>query len=580
MLSTMSAFDLDHIVNLAKTGHIEAASQACDIALQSEPGSPELLHLRGLLFTLSNKPSEAIPFINRAINCHPQPKYWSNLGNAFSATGSLQEAERAYRNAIALDPAFVDAWFNLGKLLLNGERPEEAADALERVVRANPADGQTWKLLGDTHDRIGQFIAARSAYEQAFASSPRDPDIAALIASCLEKENRVDDARRMIEVTLAIQPQHYLGNLVMAMLERRAGRAEEARARLLAMPDSSLPLRLQVQREHELGVLDDRAKQYESAFRHFARAKTLQSKIPAYGEANGQRFLARQERLIEHDYSWLAERRSPPDDGMTDPVFIVGFPRSGTTLLNQILNGHPRLYVMEETPVLTELEHRLHEMRVDYPTGLPALPDSQANALRREYFDVVRRAHPDWDGNKRLVDKLPLNIARLPLAARLFPEAQIVLALRHPYDACLSGFMQLFTANDAMANFVDLRSAALMYDRVFTLWDKLRANLLLPWMPLKYEDLLVDPEEQIRSVIGFLGLPWTAALLDHTSTVGKRGRINTPSYHQVARPLHRESLGRWVSYAPYFKPLEPLLLRHVKAWGYEAAPAPPEIRDS
>lgn len=571
--------NLDSIVNLAQAGQVEAASQACDAALQAEPDGPELLHLRGLLFTLSNQPGAAIPFIQRAINHHPQPKYWSNLGNALWVTGRLEDAERAYRNAIALDAKFEDAWFNLGKLLLHSGRIPEAAEVLEQITRLNPADGQAWRILGDTYQQFGQLIEAREAYERASASSPRDPDIAALVADCLERENRVDDARRMVEIALAVQPEHDLGNLVMAILERRAGRAADARARLLAMSDSRSPLSSRARREHELGLLDDRAGAHESAYAHFARAKTLQASIPDFDKADGQRYLSRLERLTELDYSWLAERREPPDDGMTDPIFIVGFPRSGTTLLNQLLNGHPQLYVMEETPVLAVLEHRLTDTQIVYPTGLATLSDAHARALRLQYFDFVRLAHPEWDGKKRLVDKLPLNIARLPLAARLFPQARVVLALRHPYDACLSGFMQLFTPNDAMANFFDLHSAALMYDRVFTLWDKLSASMSLPWIPLKYEELIVHPENQMRAVIQFLGLPWTAALLDHTSTIGKRGRINTPSYQQVARPLHRESLGRWVSYAPYFKPLEPLLLRHVEAWGYEAAPAPPDKRE-
>jgi hypothetical protein len=199
------------------------------------------------------------------------------------------------------------------------------------------------------------------------------------------------------------------------------------------------------------------------------------------------------------------------------------------------------------------------------------MTDAQVSALRLQYFDFVRLVHPGWDRKQRLVDKLPLNIARLPLAARLFPGSRVVLALRHPYDACLSGFMQLFGPNDAMANFDNLESAALMYDRVFTLWEKVSARMPLPWLPLKYEDLIVDPEGQMRALMEFLGLQWTPALLDHTSTVASRGRIITPSYQQVARPLHRESLGRWVRYARYFEKSAPLLQRHLKTWGYEAA---------
>lgn len=568
---------LNAIVGLVQTGQLQAAIHACDTALQAEPDAPELLHLRGLLFTLSDQPAAAIPFINRAIGTRPQPKYWSNLGNALWATDRLDEAERAYRNAIALDEGFGDAWFNLGKLLLHTGRLPEAADALEHVTRINP-DVRTWKMLGEAYGQLEQFMEARQAYERAFAASPRDPDIAALLADCLEKENRLEDARRMVETALAGHPEHYLGNMIMAILERRAGRAGEARARLLAMPDSSLPVRLQVQREHELGVLYDLANEYDSAYACFARAKSLQASIPSFGQADRDRYLSRLERLIELDYSWLAERRSPADDGMASPIFIVGFPRSGTTLLNQILNGHPQLHVMEETPLLGILEERLTEMQVAYPAGLATLPGEQARALRLEYFDLVRTAHPRWDGKRRLVDKLPLNISRLPLAALLFPESRVLLALRHPYDACLSGFMQLFSANDAMANFADLQSAALMYDRVFTLWEKLRASLPLPWMPVKYEDLVADPEAQLRSVMKFLGLPWTQALLDHTSTIGKRGRIKTPSYEQVARPIHRRSVGRWISYASHFESLTPLLLRHVEAWGYETT-VPPEQRE-
>jgi tetratricopeptide (TPR) repeat protein len=413
---------LDSIVGLAQSGQLEAAIRACDAALQAEPDAPELLHLRGLLFTLSDQPAAAIPFINRAIGAGPQPRYWSNLGNALWATDRLDEAERAYRNAISLDEGFGDAWFNLGKLLLHTGRLPEAAEALEHVTRINP-DVRTWKMLGETYGQLEQFMEARQAYERAFAASPCDPDIAALLADCLEKENRLEDARRMAETTLAIHPEHYLGNMIMAILERRAGRAGEARARLLAMPESSLPVRLQVQREHELGVLYDLATDYGSAYACFARAKSLQASIPSFGQADRDRYLSRLERLIELDYSWLAERRSPPDDGMASPIFIVGFPRSGTTLLNQILNGHPQLHVMEETPLLGILEDRLTEMQVDYPAGLATLPGEQARALRLEYFDLVRTAHPQWDGKRQLVDKLPLNISRLPLAALLFPEA-------------------------------------------------------------------------------------------------------------------------------------------------------------
>src|SRR5262245_46383001 len=131
---------LEEIVGLAQGGQIEAASRACDSALRADPDSAELLHLRGLLYSLSNQPAAAIPLIERALGVAPRPKYWSNLGNALWSAGRLDEAERAYRSALRLDAKFADAWFNLGKLLLHVGRAPEAVETLEQVTRLNPAD--------------------------------------------------------------------------------------------------------------------------------------------------------------------------------------------------------------------------------------------------------------------------------------------------------------------------------------------------------------------------------------------------------------------------------------------------------
>jgi len=563
--------DLESIARLAQSGQLRAACEQCDQALNTEPDNPEFLHLRGLLFSLSGKPDEAIRQIRRAIALRSQPKYWSNLGNALVTVNRLEDAERAFREAIALDAAFATAWFNLGKLLVLRQRFTDAADAFGHSTRLESADPEGWKSLGNVLEQLGQPQQAHAVYEQGLAASPGDPGLSALAAYCLERENRLDEARVLAEASLAREPANGLASLVLAVLDRRAGRVAEARARLLAMTDTGLSLPMQVKREHELGVLEDRLRAHESAYRHFSRAKSLQARLPEYARFDCMRYLSMLEHLIRQDYSWMAGCNSEIDDGRRDPVLIVGFPRSGTTLLNQFLNGHPQLFVMEETPLLLSLERRLAEMHVEYPAGLSGLTAAQVRSLRQEYFTLARSAHPDWDGERRLVDKLPLNLTRLPLAARLFPGSRLLLSLRHPYDACLSGFMQLFSPNDAMACFADLGTTARMYDRLFTLWERLAGHLPIPVLPVKYENLVQDTEREIRSLMAFLDLPWMESLLDHTRTVGARGFINTPSYHQVARPVHRESLQRWESYAPYFRRLDDLLQPHAKALGYEVA---------
>ncbi|MGZ8997692.1 MAG: sulfotransferase family protein, partial [Allosphingosinicella sp.] len=248
--------------------------------------------------------------------------------------------------------------------------------------------------------------------------------------------------------------------------------------------------------------------------------------------------------------------------GRRPPIFLVGFPRSGTTLLDTMLMGHPVLHVLEEEPILQRVGYSLGDFE-----RLPSLDDAEVERLRALYFEELDRFDPAASA-KIVVDKLPLNILGAPLIHRLFPDARFIFAQRHPCDVVLSCFMQNFELNAAMANFLDLGDSARLYDQVLAFWERCRALFPLNVHVLRYEALVEDVEAELRPLIDFLDLPWDERLLDHQATAASRGAISTPSYAQVAEPIYKRASGRWERYRAQMEEVLPILMPWAERLGY------------
>ncbi len=249
---------------------------------------------------------------------------------------------------------------------------------------------------------------------------------------------------------------------------------------------------------------------------------------------------------------------SPPS-----PIFIVGFPRSGTTLLDTLLMNIPSLHVMEEMPVLVEVEAALGD-----DGRLATLSSDQAQRLRSLYYETIAKVAPAPAG-RTIVDKHPLQMTRMPLIHRLFPDARIVFVERHPCDSVLSCFMSNFQLNHAMLSFVTLDEAARTYDAVFEAWTRAEATLPLRVHRIRYERMVADLEGEMRPLLGFLGLEWDPKVLDNRAAAAKRDHIRTASYSQVTEPIYRRSAGRWERYRRQLEPVLPMLAPWAELMGYE-----------
>ena len=261
-------------------------------------------------------------------------------------------------------------------------------------------------------------------------------------------------------------------------------------------------------------------------------------------------------------------RNSTLTPGIDNPVFIIGFPRSGTTLLDTLLRGHPAIRVAEESDAVPALVNRLSGQSDERLETLADLQDRNVEDFRKTYFDALARHAKPAEGILR-IDRFALNTVYAGEIYRVFPQARFILMLRHPADCVLSCFMQTFYETSANAGFFTPEDSAHLYDRVFSLWRRYTGLLQLNVLQVKYEDLIADAEATCRRILDFLELPWHPGILEHERSAGDRPLIGTASYDQVTRPLYTEAQGRWQRYRAEMAPALPILEPWIRYFDYE-----------
>ncbi len=447
--------------------------------------------------------------------------------------GRLEPAESLARRALRRDPRLGWVRANLAVTLRDTGRPDAAVTELRRAAVLDPGSALVWRRTAALREVLSDLAAAEIAAVRALAADPQD----------------------------------HAAAIVLALVERRQGRLERALTRLRSLPEEIAGETGRETVEFELGTLLDRLGDPASAYRHFQRANDLAAERAGPGAADPTSFLA---ILSGYEAALQApwpSRWLPLDDAPAPLVFMVGFPRSGTTLLDQILDAHPRIRVIEEQPVLAGLGSEFARQPATVAERIAAMEEPEAERLRA---DLAARA-ARWGergGGAVVVDKMPLNTVYLPLALRLFPRAKVILSVRHPCDCCLSCFMQPIRLNPAMASFTSIDGATALYVRVMAIWQRVAAELTPDCVQVRYEDLIGDVEGTARRVLEFLELEWDEAVLDHTGHARTRGVIRTPSFRQVSEPIYTRSRGRWESYRPQMEPYLERLRPFIDGFGY------------
>jgi tetratricopeptide (TPR) repeat protein len=522
-----------------KGGRIPQAKRLYQQILDVDPDHAQALHQLGRLLFQAGQHGPAAELISKAATIRPDiAEFHANLGECRRLLGDLAQAEASHRQAVALEPGNPMLHLHLANTLMDA----------------------------------GQEAAANTEYEAACRLSlagPAATDTLVRLAAHLERTNRAAGARILVAHGLRRHPDAPGLQLLDAKLDRREGRAATAVAKLDALLGRALPDAMQADLRFELGRAHDRAGNTDRAFRMFQEGNLLREEMAlSMGIQRGEAVRELLHMAESITPQWVASWGTmPPPAERPAPVFLVGFPRSGTTLLEQITGSHSAIRTSEEKPYIAMLEAKLARTAPGYPGAIPGLTADEIMAMRSAYFDAAD-AVAGAERDKVLLDKFPLNIRSVPLIQRVFPDASFILVLRHPADAVLSCFMQDFGLNRAMVNFLRLEDAAAMYDAVMRIWLRSVECLPLRYHVIRYERLVADFESEVRQLIEFMGLAWEDDVKNYQATAKRRAHISTPSYNQVSEPIYHRAVDRWRLYEPHIEPIMPALAPWLELFGY------------
>jgi tetratricopeptide (TPR) repeat protein len=494
---------------------------------------------------------------------------------SFHRAGNLRAADQAFRAVVDARPKEALGWLGLGQVAYELGRRDEGLQHVRRAASLDPAQAMFCVTLADMQLKSSQPEAALKSAEQALEIDPKNVTALTLAAMCHERKNDFQGGVAFVDRAMAIDPAHPEACMTRGRLLRRCNRLAEAKELFEQLLKLDVRSEFRHRALHELGVVLDKLGEHEAAFDAFERSGQLESQGQAARRIDRSFWPKRIEGYRAHvDAATLGRwTRADFTDEHPVPAFLVGFPRSGTTMTEQILAAHPRVVTSNEGPILRFVADALEEM---VPAGatlgekLAHVTREQVARLRDTYWTqaAVNAEGADLTG-RVFVDKLPLNIIDLALINVVLPEARIMVALRDPRDVCISAFFQGFRLNSAMINFLWWDRTIEFYEEVMRLWLELREITTLRFVEIRYEDTVRDLEAQARRVLDLLGVEWDESVLSFHEQAKDRF-IATPSFTAVTEPVHTRAIGRWHNYADHFNAaLRERLAPFVEAFGYE-----------
>ena len=580
LMTKIDPATIKSLFDLYRAGEYRTLLERAQALLETWPDELTLLSLAGSACQELQDYDAAIRSYQAALAIKPDfAKLHNSLGIAYLRTGQLEDAAGSFHNAVKHDSQFAQAWFNLGVVYENRGRLPEAAGYYKTATQLNPVYYQAFSSLAKVlwelriTDQVAEFYEKSLAVEESYLPAHLG------LMHFLEQSNQHEKLRDAVTRARTALGPYIMASLYEGILADIDGDHEKAKSLLEAItiePTDAWTRYGERTRLARLTHVCDRLNDTAAAFRYAQRANDLSREISAGKGTDKARFL----QFVENRrrYFTAGNVNRWPDltsgDGLearprprSNPVFIIGFPRSGTTLLDTLLRGHPSIEVAEETDAVPAMVNRLSGEADERLETLAGLSDRDIENLGQTYFNALAR-HAKPDSGVTLIDRFALNTVYAGEIYRVFPQARFVLLLRHPADCVLSCFLQTFYETSANASFFTLEDSAHLYDQVFGLWRQYAELLQLNVFQIKYEDLISDVETTCRSLLDFLEIPWHPGILEHEQTARDRSFIGTASYNQVTRPLYSEATNRRQRYRDELQPVLPVLEPWSSYFGY------------
>jgi tetratricopeptide (TPR) repeat protein len=573
MQSLQAAFGLH------QAGHLRQAETIYRRILQTSPDHPDALHLLGLMARQEGDHESAVELISRAAHINPVAPVYFNLGNAYQSLDRLEDAADSFRRAVALNPEYVSALNNLGIVLQQQGQMEAAINCFREALQLQPGYAELYSNLGDALRENRQFEIALECIQQAIQLKPDFFNAHLNLGKVFHDLGQSKEALASFQHALSLNPNHAETHLAMAGTYSAEGKFEAvgehidkalqlapdnpeawasiAFSKKLTLEDKAwaekalsflktrLKPRVEIHLNYALGKYYDDTHQYESAFPHYSRANQSQKCLNEAFDRASHRNLV--DSIISANTPERMQRQIEGGNPSHRPVFIVGMPRSGTSLMEQILASHPDVFGAGELRFWSLEANR-------YFPDMSAWYDD-ARQLREISSRYETEISQHSSSASRVVDKMPANFLNLGMIHAAFPSARIIHMQRNPADTCLSIYFQGFSEHHAYSN--DLDDLAFYYREYRRLMNHWR-EVLPPgiFLDVPYEGLVEDQENWSRHVVSFLGLEWNDSCLNFHET---NRRVGTASNWQVRQKIYKTSKARWLNYQDFIGPLLPLI---------------------
>ena len=478
---------------------------------------------------------ESIIFFTKAKKINPKStEIYLNLGIAYDRKKEKRLAIQNFKKVIELEPNNAMAYCNLGtvyKDILNTSRAEEN---LKKSLNLNPNLILAFNNLFDLYDKSNQS----EKFSDLLSKAKKDLDDKELVSFFSGvHQYKKKNYQETIDILESLNLENYVTH--------------------------------NINKASMLAKSYDQVEKFDQALKYFKKNNELVN--INYGKNIDENFYTKYvdirinffENFELHDWKQFSV-----NDESDDPIFLIGFPRSGTTLLDSIFRTHENVEVIEEKPIVKNFLIQLEKKTKNKLNNMKNLSNDEIKEMRNFYFNE-RDQYIKNKNAKIIIDKLPLNVVHVGEILRFFPNSKFVFALRHPYDSVLSCFMQQFELNPAMKNFLSIKRSAYLYDLVMKLWKIYLKNFPINFHYIKYEDVVIDFEKTTKKIFKFLNLDWSNKAKDFYKTAKDRIDISTPSYNQVTSPLYLKSMNRWKNYEENFKDVKNNLQKWIHEFDYK-----------
>lgn len=488
---------------------------------------------------------KTIPLLQEALRRDPtNPEILLKLAAACGKQRFYERAEHYLAQVLELAPRKAALHRRVAQVFAEVDRPERAIECYRRSLDLNR----------DTSVTVPTLLELARLYE---------------------RRHQLDDACAVVEDALLRSPGHDEAQLLQAILHRRRGKVSEAEVSLQSLAgDETRSTPTRAQAAYELAQLLDGQERFADAFAALLQAKRCMQPLAAPCRQQSHETLRRNAQLLDSFDNAAYERwaQAAQQDSPYRFAVLTGHPRSGTTLIEQVLDSHEKLKSADEFDVFSQWIHAPIFRRFPYETPILTVLDHVPPAVRQQaratYWQQTEAIFDEPIGDRMLLDKNPGMTIMLPVVNWAFPEMKMLIALRDPRDVVLSCFMQKVPLTPISSNWLTLADAADYYSRSMETWLRVRELTPSPWLEFRYEDVVEDLETHARRILDFLGLPWDDRVLKFYEHAREKA-VRSPTYKDVTQPVYRRSLGRWHHYEQQLAPIFARLAPFVKEFGYQ-----------